>query len=97
MLLILFFVARAYGAGSVEAIGGLSIAFPIQMMIMALGIFLGTGAASIISRALWSKEIEKAEKVLGNVFTLNLIVSILIGFLCLLYLDHRFSSRVYVP
>ena len=82
-----FFVARAYGAESVEAIGGLSIAFPVQMMIMALGIFLGTGSASIISRALGSKEIEKAEKVLGNVFTLNLIVSVLIGVPCLLYLD----------
>jgi len=74
-----FFVSRAYGAENVEAIGGLSIAFPVQMMIMAVGIFLGTGGSSIISRALGSKEIEKAEKTLGNVFTLNLIVSILIG------------------
>ena len=82
-----FFVARAYGAESVEAIGGLSIAFPVQMMIMAVGILLGTGGASIISRALGSKEIEKAEKTLGNVFTLNLIVSILIGIPCLFYLD----------
>ena len=90
-----FFVARAYGAESVEAIGGLSIAFPVQMMIMAVGIFLGTGGASIISRSLGSKEIEKAEKVLGNVFTLNLIVSILIGIPCLLYLDpilHLFGA-----
>ena len=82
-----FFVARAYGAENVEAIGGLSIAFPVQMMIMAVGIFLGTGGSSIISRALGSKEIEKAEKTLGNVFTLNLIVSILIGIPCLIYLD----------
>lgn len=82
-----FFVARAYGTESVEAIGGLSIAFPVQMMIMAVGIFLGTGGASIISRALGSKEINKAEKVLGNVFTLNLVVSILIGIPCLLFLD----------
>jgi putative MATE family efflux protein len=81
------FVARAYGAENVEAIGGLSIAFPVQMMIMAVGIFLGTGGSSIISRALGSKEIEKAEKTLGNVFTLNLIVSILIGIPCLIYLD----------
>ena len=82
-----FFVARAYGTESVKAIGGLSIAFPVQMMIMALGIFLGTGGASIISRTLGTKEIKKAEKVLGNVFTLNLIVSILIGVSCLLYLN----------
>lgn len=82
-----FFVARAYGTESVKAIGGLSIAFPVQMMIMALGIFLGTGGASIISRTLGTKDIKKAEKVLGNVFTLNLIVSVLIGVSCLLYLN----------
>ena len=82
-----FFVARAYGTESVKAIGGLSIAFPVQMMIMALGIFLGTGGASIISRTLGTKEIKKAERVLGNVFTLNLIVSVLIGVSCLLYLN----------
>jgi len=29
-----FFVARAYGAESVAAIGGLSIAFPVQMVII---------------------------------------------------------------
>jgi putative MATE family efflux protein len=54
---------------------------------LALGIFLGTGGASIISHALGTKEIKKAEKVIGNVFTLNLIFSIFIGVLCLLYLD----------
>jgi putative MATE family efflux protein len=81
------FVGRAYGADSVQAIGGLSIAFPIQMMIMAFGIVLGTGGSSIISRALGAKEIEKAEKALGNVFSLSLILSVLIAVPCLFYLD----------
>ncbi len=48
-----FFVGIAYGTESVQAIGGLSIAFPVQMIIMAFGIVLGTGGSSIISRA-WS-------------------------------------------
>jgi putative MATE family efflux protein len=81
------FVGRAYGAESVDAIGGLSIAFPIQMMVMAVGIFLGTGGASIISRALGARNNEKAEKVLGNLFTLNLIIGVVIAILCLHYLD----------
>jgi len=82
------FVARAYEAAeSVKAIRGLSVAFSIQMIIMALGIFIGTRGVSIISRALGTKEIRKAERVLGNVFNVNLIVSILIGIPCLLYLD----------
>lgn len=81
------FVGRAYGVESVQAIGGLSIAFPIQMIIMAFGIVLGTGGSSIISRALGAREIEKAERTLGNVFSLSLILSVLIAVPCLLYLD----------
>ena len=50
-----FFVGQVYGADSVQAIGGLSIAFPIQMIIMAFGVVLGTGGSSIISRALGAK------------------------------------------
>lgn len=82
-----FFVGMAYGADSVQAIGGLSIAFPVQMIIMAFGIVLGTGGSSIISRALGAREYEKAERVLGNVFSLSLILSILIAIPCFLYLD----------
>ena len=82
-----FFVGMVYGAESVQAIGGLSIAFPIQMMIMAFGIVLGTGGSSIISRALGAREYEKAERVLGNVFSLSLILSVLIAIPCLYYLD----------
>jgi putative MATE family efflux protein len=82
-----FFVGIAYGTESVQAIGGLSIAFPVQMIIMAFGIVLGTGGSSIISRALGARENEKAERVLGNVFSLSLILSVLIAIPCLFYLD----------
>ncbi|AKB81291.1 Multi antimicrobial extrusion protein (Na(+)/drug antiporter), MATE family of MDR efflux pumps [Methanosarcina barkeri 3] len=82
-----FFVGMVYGADDVQAIGGLSIAFPIQMMVMAFGIMLGTGGSSIISRALGARENEKAERTLGNVFSLSLILSVLIAIPCLLYLN----------
>ncbi len=82
-----FYVGMVYGADSVQAIGGLSIAFPVQMIITAFGIVLGTGGSSIISRALGARESEKAERVLGNVFSLSLILSLLIAIPCLYYLD----------
>jgi putative MATE family efflux protein len=82
-----FYVGMVYGADSVQAIGGLSIAFPVQMIIMAFGIVLGTGGSSIISRALGARESEKAERVLGNVFSLSLILSVLIAIPCLFYLE----------
>ena len=82
-----FFVGQAYGTESVQAIGGLAIAFPIQMIIMAFGVVLGTGGSSIISRAFGAKELEKYEKTLGNVFSLSLILCIIIAIPYLLFLD----------
>lgn len=82
-----FYVGLVYGANSVQAIGGLSIAFPVQMIITAFGIVLGTGGSSIISRTLGAQEYKKAEKVLGNVFSLSLILSVLIAIPCLYYLN----------
>ncbi|MDD2438699.1 MAG: MATE family efflux transporter [Methanosarcinaceae archaeon] len=82
-----FFVGLFYGTENVQPIGGLSIAFPVQMIIMAFGIVLGTGGSSIISRALGARESEKAEKTLGNVLSLSLSLSAFIALPCLLYLD----------
>ena len=52
-----------------------------------MGIFLGTGGASIISCDLGSRDNEKAEKVLGNLFTLNLIIGVFLTVFFLHYLD----------
>jgi Na+-driven multidrug efflux pump len=54
------------------------------MIIMAFGIVLGTGGSSIISRALGARNNEKAERVLGNIFSLSLVLSVLIAIPCLL-------------
>ncbi|HHE38880.1 MAG TPA: MATE family efflux transporter, partial [Candidatus Cloacimonetes bacterium] len=48
-------------------IAGISIVFPFQMFVMAIGQTLGIGGASLISRSLGAGNIEKAEKTLGNV------------------------------
>jgi len=66
------FVGRGVGA---LAIGGLTIAFPIQMVIMAFAQMIGIGAASAISRSLGAKDIEKADYIAGNSFLLIVILS----------------------
>ena len=70
------FVGRGVGA---LAIGGLTIAFPIQMVIMAFAQMIGIGAASAISRSLGAKNIEKADYVAGNSFLLIVILSSIIA------------------
>lgn len=68
------FVARAVGTIGVAAI---SIAFPVQMIIMAVAGAIGIGGASIISRMLGANNLDKANQVFGNVISLVLIVSII--------------------
>ena len=59
-------------------IAALSLAFPLQMMGMGLGMMSGIGGMSLISRFLGSGEEDKAEKALGNGITLAVILSVLI-------------------
>lgn len=68
------FVARAVGTIGVAA---LSIAFPVQMIIMALAGSIGIGGASVISRMLGANKLEDANQVFGNVISMVLLVSIL--------------------
>jgi putative MATE family efflux protein len=64
-----FFVGRFTGT---LGIGGVSIAFPIQMIIMGIGITIGIGGASILSRRMGEKNHEGASKALGNMIFLSL-------------------------
>ncbi|TFG93396.1 MAG: MATE family efflux transporter [Candidatus Atribacteria bacterium] len=78
------FVGRGVGA---LAIGGLTIAFPIQMVIMAFAQMIGIGAASAISRSLGAKDIEKADYVAGNSFLLIIILSSIIAVIGLTFTE----------
>ncbi len=57
------------------AISALTIVFPIQLIIMAVGIMIGIGAASVISRALGANEKEKTLKAANISIILTLLFS----------------------
>lgn len=57
------------------AIGGLAIAFPIQMIIMAFALMIGIGAASVVSRSLGAGDRDGASKVAGNAFLAIIVLS----------------------
>lgn len=75
-----------YGVGPL-AIGGLTIAFPIQMLIMALAQMIGIGAASAISRSLGAGDKEKADYYAGNSYSLIIILSIIFVGIGVTFLD----------
>ncbi len=82
------FIGRALGEESVSGIGGLVIAFPIHMLAMGIAIGLGgIGGSSIVSRALGSKELHKAEKALGTVFFLGIFLGFAYSFTGLFFLE----------
>ena len=62
------------GVGSL-AIAALSIVLPIQFIIMGIGLMIGMGSASIISRALGKDRKDIAQSAFGNAFILNLMIS----------------------
>ncbi len=78
------FVGRGVGA---IAIGGLTIAFPIQMVIMAFAQMIGIGAASAISRSLGAKDVERADYIAGNSFLCVIILSSIIAVIGLTFTE----------
>ncbi|MBN2552145.1 MAG: MATE family efflux transporter [Spirochaetales bacterium] len=63
------FVGRGVGT---EAIGGLTIAFPFQVIIMAFAGMIGFGTASVVSRNLGSGDRDRACAAAGNAFTVSI-------------------------
>ncbi|PNR93973.1 MATE family efflux transporter [Petrotoga sp. 9PWA.NaAc.5.4] len=83
------FVDTIYIARGVGTLGiaGVSVAFPIQMIIMAFGGMIGIGGGTLISRSLGAKNKERAEKTLGNIFSSVFILSLVITVIGTIFLD----------
>lgn len=78
------FVSR--GAGT-DAVGGVAVSFPLFILLSAVSSTLGSGAASVISRALGEGDREKAAKAAANTFVLFYAAALLITVFGLLWLD----------
>lgn len=69
------------------AIAAINVVLPVSFFIAALGMAIGIGGSSIISRALGAELKEKALKTFGNQISLTLIVTISMVVLGLYYVD----------
>ncbi len=74
------------GVGTM-AISGLAITFPLMNLAAAFGSLVGVGAATLVSVKLGQKDYDTAQRVLGNVVVLNVIIGILLTTVCLALLD----------
>ena len=69
------------------AIAAINVVLPVSFFIAALGMAIGIGGSSIISRALGANNQEKALKTFGNQITLTLVLTITMVALGLYYVD----------
>lgn len=69
------------------AIAAINVVLPVSFFIAALGMAIGIGGSSIISRALGGGEKEKACKTFGNQITLTILLTISLVILGLVYVD----------
>ncbi|AMO55176.1 hypothetical protein GZ77_11620 [Endozoicomonas montiporae] len=67
------------------AIAGMSVVLPVSMLIPTLGMGIGVGASSIISRSLGAKDFKTAQQAFGNALSLAAVVCITVSVLCGFY------------
>ena len=70
-----------------EAIAGLGITFPFMNLSAAFGAAVGVGASTCISVKLGQRDYKRAQLLLGNTVTLNLIIGFLFMVVCLVFLE----------
>ena len=75
-----------HGVGTM-AISGLALTFPLMNLAAAFGSLVGIGASTLISVKLGQKDYDNAQKVLGNVFVLNVIIGLAFTVVGLIFLD----------
>jgi len=74
------------------AIAAINVVLPVSFFIAALGMAIGIGGSSIISRALGSENKSKSLKTFGNQITLTLLLSVTMAILGLWFADSIIDS-----
>ena len=75
-----------HGCGAL-ALGALTVAKPFMDICAAFGSLVGVGASSLLAIYLGEKDYEKANRVLGNVIVMNIILSAIVMAVGLMWLD----------
>lgn len=76
----------AWHSGEI-AIGALAIAFPVQLIVLALGLMIGIGASSIFSRAYGRGDEETMKRSVMTALSMSLLISFLFSILGLIFLE----------
>ena len=75
-----------HGCGAL-ALGALTVAKPFMDICAAFGSLVGVGASSLLAIYLGEKDYDRANRVLGNVIVMNILLSSIVMAVGLLWLD----------
>lgn len=75
-----------HGVGPL-AISGLAVTFPLMNLSAAFGTLVGVGATTMLSVLLGQRNYEVANKVLGNIVSLNIIIGMAFMATAIIFLD----------
>src|SRR5210317_1576981 len=84
ILIDTIFVGQWIGSNAIAAI---NVVLPVSFFIAALGMSIGVGGASIISRALGEHHHNKAERTFANQITLTFLLTIIVVIFGLSFVD----------
>ena len=91
--MMIFNVVDTFFVGQLgtKQLAAISFTFPVVMVIMSISIGLGTGATSLISRAIGEKDHHKVKDLTSQSLLLSLIVVAIVAVLGLLTIDPVFK------
>lgn len=69
------FIGQGVGA---EALSGLSVVFPIMLIIHGFGMLIGIGTGVFVSINMGKRDMQRAEQTLGTGFALMILVSVVV-------------------
>ena len=75
-----------HGVGPM-AISGLALTFPLMNLAAAFGSLVGVGAATLVSVKLGQKDYDTAQRILGNVLVLNIVLGLAFTVVTMIFLD----------
>ena len=75
-----------HGVGPM-ALAALGISFPFMNIGAAFGAAVGVGGSTLMSLRLGQRQYEKAQRALGNMVALNIIIGLAVGMVGIIFLD----------
>ena len=90
------FVSKIQGNGEM-ALNALTLAFPVQMLMVAIGIGTGVGTNALLSKSIGQGDYKKASCVAGNSMFLGFVIYILFLLFALCGVDFYASTQTTNP